>query len=156
MDAVRILQNPPEVSWDYDEEADVLYVSVGKPQPALGVDIGDGVILRYSETRNAVVGLTLIGLRARLQDEQQHPSGIDPSQRLIQAAEETKALLNQLSQVYSSVAIVGAKAIEEIECNSVLKAQIVNALKVGGMTTFETLVDHPAVGIITAAVKGEL
>jgi hypothetical protein len=30
------------------------------------VDIGDGVILRYDEKRSEVVGLTLIGLRARL------------------------------------------------------------------------------------------
>ncbi|WP_263975433.1 hypothetical protein [Leptolyngbya sp. 7M] len=34
MDAVRILHNPTDVTWDYDEEADVLYVSVGLRQPA--------------------------------------------------------------------------------------------------------------------------
>jgi uncharacterized protein YuzE len=156
MDAVRILQNPSDVSWDYDEEADVLYVSVGRPQPALGVDIGDGVILRYNETRNAVVGLTIIGLRAKLQDEQSHLSVDSPSQTLIQAAKETKALLNQLSQEYSNVAIVGAKAIETIEREPALKARIIDALRVGGATAFETRVNHPAVGIITAAVKGEL
>ena len=72
MDAVRILQTSANASWNYDEEADVLYVSVGKPQPALGIDIGSGVILRYDETRNAVVGLTVIGLRAKLQEEQNH------------------------------------------------------------------------------------
>lgn len=70
MDAVRILQNSANASWDYDEEADVLYISVGKPQPALGIDIGDGVILRYDEAHNAVVGLTIVGLRARLREDQ--------------------------------------------------------------------------------------
>jgi hypothetical protein len=30
------------------------------------MDIGEGVILRYDETRKEVVGLTLIGMRARL------------------------------------------------------------------------------------------
>ena len=30
------------------------------------MDIGEGVILRYNEARKEVVGLTLIGLRARL------------------------------------------------------------------------------------------
>jgi uncharacterized protein YuzE len=54
------------ITWDYDEEADVLYLSVGEPQPAVGVDIGEGVILRYDEARKEVVGLTLIGLRERL------------------------------------------------------------------------------------------
>lgn len=66
MEAVKILEKPAAINWDYDEEADVLYLSIGKPQPAVGVDIGEGVILRYDETRQEVVGLTLIGLRARL------------------------------------------------------------------------------------------
>lgn len=54
------------ITWDYDKETDVLYLSVGEPQPAVGVDIGEGVILRYDEVRKEVVGLTLIGLRERL------------------------------------------------------------------------------------------
>jgi hypothetical protein len=39
---------------------------VGEPRSALGVDIGEGVILRYDEAAKEVVGLTLIGLRERL------------------------------------------------------------------------------------------
>ena len=66
MEAIKILEKPAEITWDYDEEADVLYLSVGEPQPAVGVDIGEGVILRYDEARKEVVGLTLIGLRERL------------------------------------------------------------------------------------------
>jgi uncharacterized protein YuzE len=66
MEAVSILEKPAEVNWDYDAEADVLYLSIGEPQPALGVDIGEGVILRYDEARKEVVGLALIGLRTRL------------------------------------------------------------------------------------------
>ncbi len=66
MEALKILEKPGEISWDYDEEADVLYLSVGKPQPALGVDIGEGVVLRYDEEHGEVVGLTLVGLRERL------------------------------------------------------------------------------------------
>jgi uncharacterized protein YuzE len=66
MEAVKILERPTAINWDYDEEADVLYLSVGEPRPALGMDIGDGVVVRYDEARKEVVGLTLIGLRARL------------------------------------------------------------------------------------------
>ena len=66
MEALKILEKPSDLSWDYDEEADVLYISVGEPRQALGVDIGEGVILRYDETAKEVVGLTLIGLRERL------------------------------------------------------------------------------------------
>ncbi|HSF30394.1 MAG TPA: DUF2283 domain-containing protein [Candidatus Tectomicrobia bacterium] len=66
METVKILEKPTSITWDYDEEADVLYLSIGEPQPAVGLDIGDGVIVRYDEVRKEVIGLTLIGLRARL------------------------------------------------------------------------------------------
>ena len=56
------------LNWDYDEEADVLYISIGEPRPAVGVDIGEGVVLRYDEARKELAGLTLIGLRARLME----------------------------------------------------------------------------------------
>lgn len=55
-----------DITWDYDEGADVLNLSVGEPRPAVGMDIGDGVIVRYDEGRQEVVGLTLIGLRSRV------------------------------------------------------------------------------------------
>jgi len=66
MEVLKILQRPQEIDWDYDEEADVLYLSVGKPQPALGIDIGEGVVVRYDEAHKEVVGITLIGLRDRV------------------------------------------------------------------------------------------
>lgn len=44
----------------------MLYLSVGEPRPALGVDVGEGVILRYDDKNKEVVGLTLVGLRERL------------------------------------------------------------------------------------------
>jgi uncharacterized protein YuzE len=66
VEAVRIREKSSDVNWDYDEEADVLYLSIGEPRPAVGVDIGEGVILRYDESQHEVVGITLIGLRRRL------------------------------------------------------------------------------------------
>ena len=38
MEAVRILEKGKRIDWDYDEEADVLYLSLGKPRKATGVD----------------------------------------------------------------------------------------------------------------------
>jgi len=61
------------IDWEYDREADVLYLSLGEPTPAVGVDIGEGVILRYDEECQEVVGLTLIGLRTRLQASLKDP-----------------------------------------------------------------------------------
>jgi uncharacterized protein YuzE len=69
MEAVTILEEPESLKWDYDEDADVLYLSVGDPEPAIGIDIGEGVILRYDEAEKRVAGLTIIGLRARLLKE---------------------------------------------------------------------------------------
>lgn len=65
MEALKILEGKPSLNWEYDEDADVLYISVGKPQPAVGVDIGEGIVVRYDEKKKEVVGLTIIGFRAR-------------------------------------------------------------------------------------------
>jgi hypothetical protein len=53
MDTVTILEKPETLNWDYDEDADVLYLSIGEPQPAIGIDIGEGVVLRYTEDNMA-------------------------------------------------------------------------------------------------------
>ena len=66
MEEVKILAKPAVITGDYYEEADVLYLSIGEPRPAVGVDLGDGVILRYDEVGKEVVGITFIGLRERL------------------------------------------------------------------------------------------
>ena len=66
MEAVKMPEKPAAIAWDYDEEADVLYLLIGEPKPAVGIDVGEGVILRYDEAHSEVVGLTLVGLRARL------------------------------------------------------------------------------------------
>lgn len=65
MDVLKILEGKPFLNWEYDEEADVLYISVGKPRQAVGVDIGEGTVVRYDEKKKEIVGLTIIGFRAR-------------------------------------------------------------------------------------------
>ena len=66
MEAIKILDKKENLSWDHDEEADVLYISIGEPQKAVGVDIGEGAVVRYREDTGEVVGLTLIGVKERL------------------------------------------------------------------------------------------
>ena len=73
MEAVKILEGKERVDWDYDEEADVLYLRVGKPRKATGVDIGQGVVIRYDEKKKEVVGLTILGVRARLVQSLKNP-----------------------------------------------------------------------------------
>jgi uncharacterized protein YuzE len=66
MEAIKILDKKENLNWDYDEEADVLYISIGEPRKAVGIDIGEGAIVRYIEETAEVVGLTLIGVKERL------------------------------------------------------------------------------------------
>jgi len=66
MEAVKILEKREKIDWEYDEEGDVLYLSIGKPRKATGVDIGQGVIVRYDEKKKEVVGLTVLGVRSKL------------------------------------------------------------------------------------------
>jgi uncharacterized protein YuzE len=56
------------LDWEYGGDADTLYISFGKPTPALGVDIGEGVIVRYDEKAREVVGLMLIGVGRRMEE----------------------------------------------------------------------------------------
>jgi uncharacterized protein YuzE len=65
VEAIRILEKKENLNWEYDEEADVLYISIGEPVEAVGLDVGDGVIVRYREDTAEMVGITLIGVRER-------------------------------------------------------------------------------------------
>jgi internalin A len=81
------------------------------------------------------------------------------SPNLAQAAKDIKELLDQLSNEYPSntlagQAMIGAKAIEQIENNPTLRQRVVNALKEAGSTALEEAVDHPAVKIVVAGTRG--
>ena len=65
METIKILEKKENLNWNYDEEADVLYISIGKPVKALGLDVGEGVIVRYREETGEVVGLTIVGVKQR-------------------------------------------------------------------------------------------
>lgn len=65
METLKIFEKKEKLNWEYDEEADVLYISTGRPTKALGLDVGDGVIVRYDEKTGEVVGLTIVGVKQR-------------------------------------------------------------------------------------------
>jgi len=67
MEPVKPLDERGTWEWEYDVEADVLYLSHGEPREAVGIDAGDGLIFRYDETADRMVGVTVVGVRARLQ-----------------------------------------------------------------------------------------
>ena len=60
--AMLKMEKPEKASWHYDKEADTLYLSFGKPVPALTLDLGSGVLARYIEDSGEIVGFTIVGL----------------------------------------------------------------------------------------------
>jgi uncharacterized protein YuzE len=75
VETVKILDRRERLDWKYDSAADVLYVSVGKPRKAVGIDIGQGVVVRYDEAKGEVVGLTILGVRQRVAASLAAPPG---------------------------------------------------------------------------------
>jgi uncharacterized protein YuzE len=64
MEAVNIRIGPLVFDHaDYDAESDVLYLHVGKPQPAEGEETPEGHVLRYAPGSQSIVGLTVINAR---------------------------------------------------------------------------------------------
>jgi len=53
-----------KIDLDYDNEADVLYISFGKPREAKdSIEVEDGIIYRIAD--NEVVGITITDFKAR-------------------------------------------------------------------------------------------
>ncbi len=66
METLKILEKRKNLNWEYDDEADVLYISICEPKPAEGFDIGEGLIARVHPETKELVGLTIIGLSEKI------------------------------------------------------------------------------------------
>jgi hypothetical protein len=53
----------PDVSVDYDRDADVLYVSQGDPVPATSDEDEHGLVLRFALTGGRLCGVTVLGFK---------------------------------------------------------------------------------------------
>ena len=60
METLNIAEKKSKINWDYDADADVLYISFGNPQNAEGVDIGEGTIIRIEPDSNEIIGITIL------------------------------------------------------------------------------------------------
>jgi uncharacterized protein YuzE len=60
METLRIIEKKNKITWDYDAEADVLYISFGNPKKVEGIDIGEGTIIRINKETNEINGLTIL------------------------------------------------------------------------------------------------
>jgi internalin A len=91
------------------------------------------------------------------QQANQHNYAAQP-QSLADAAKDIKDLLDQISATdqTNNPTLIAVKAIEAIEKNPTLKDRIINAGKEAGFAAIDAAVDHPAVKIVTAAIKGAM
>jgi uncharacterized protein YuzE len=75
METINISEKKKKINWNYDAEADVLYISFGTPKFAEGIDIGDGTIIRIEPESNEVTGLTILNpINRTLKSLQNQPS----------------------------------------------------------------------------------
>ena len=49
----------------YDEEADVLYISLGSAQPAIALETGDGDLMRVDPETDELVGITVLDFKEK-------------------------------------------------------------------------------------------
>ena len=49
----------------FDREGDILYLSLGKPRPAIAKEMGDDIIVRVDPKTQKVVGCTILNLTKR-------------------------------------------------------------------------------------------
>jgi uncharacterized protein YuzE len=119
MDSVRILEGSTKITGSYDKEADVLYISLGEPCAAVAVDISDGVIARYNEESQSIVGLTVIGLQQRVLNELNHklhvaphPDGWVVAEKTVQSQE--RVFLSQEAALKYAVGVAKTQWLEVV------------------------------------------
>ena len=49
-----------ELDIGYDESADVLYISFGKPRPAFAKEVGEGQFIRTDQDTGKICGITIM------------------------------------------------------------------------------------------------
>ena len=83
------------------------------------------------------------------------------TQNLAQAAQDIKALINQLSADYDTTTPSGKRklsdrVLEALEGNATIQSRALNALKQAGKTAFEEAIDHPVAKVLVAGLEGYL
>lgn len=58
------IKNKP-ININYDKDVDVLYISFGKPKPAISIEVSDGNFVRVDAYTDKVVGITIIDFKEK-------------------------------------------------------------------------------------------
>jgi uncharacterized protein YuzE len=73
------LGSASELRLHYDQEGDVLYASLGPPQPAISDEVDVDILLRYCPPSREVVGITIMNFHRHFPSE----DAADVTQRLL-------------------------------------------------------------------------
>ncbi len=58
-----------ELTFSYDEEGDVLEISIGAAQKAVSKEVGDDVIARLDPSTKKIVGFTILNFSKRVEGQ---------------------------------------------------------------------------------------
>lgn len=59
-----------KLSFSYDADADVLYVSIGEPQEAISEELENGIFIRKSTKTSAIIGITIVDFKGNFSKSQ--------------------------------------------------------------------------------------
>lgn len=54
------------ITYDYDEKEDILYLSIGEPKPSITEEIEEGILLRRDIETRKITGLTILDYLDRI------------------------------------------------------------------------------------------
>ncbi|NEP21759.1 MAG: hypothetical protein F6J94_16270 [Moorea sp. SIO1F2] len=82
----------------------------------------------------------------------------EQKQNLAKAAAQIQELLETLDKTYPTDTTTGkmkvaAAAVEQIDTNPALSNRVLSALKAGGVSAFEQLLNHPAASFVIGALE---
>ncbi|NEO12124.1 MULTISPECIES: hypothetical protein [unclassified Moorena] len=82
----------------------------------------------------------------------------EQKQNLAEAAAEIQQLLETLDKTYPTDTTTGkmkvaVAAVEQIDTNPTLSNRVLSALKAGGVSAFEQLLNHPAASFVIGALQ---
>ena len=60
METLKLTEKKDNLQWDYDADADVLYISVGPPAKGEGIDLGNDTVVRINPETKEIIGFTII------------------------------------------------------------------------------------------------
>lgn len=69
------IPNNKTVKSSYDEKADVLYVSFGKPESSETLDMGEDLLIRFNPVSGAITGFTILNFSLARKDIEEQVLG---------------------------------------------------------------------------------